>query len=230
MEINMVRLKLKKDKIINGLKEIKINAESSVINETGCRRFDVIQDEEDPSRIALCEIFNDQSSVDNHFSQEYFKKFRDASRDFLEEDSFFSHCKLVFPIEGDWDSKKNNAPVDDAFLSGLYVIHAQLVIKEDRVDDFIREIKLDAVGSVNEEQGCLRFDVFQDIKTPNHIFLYEVYSNLSAFEYHVTTPHFKKWSDAAGEMFVSEKENIVIKGKNIFPPDNWNWSSGNPAK
>ena len=230
MEINMVRLKLKKDKIINGLKEIKINAESSVNNETGCRRFDVIQDEEDPSRIALCEIFNDQLSVDNHFSQEYFKKFRDASRDFLEEDSFFSHCKLIFPIEGVWDSKKNNAPVDDAFLSGLYVIHAQLVIKEDRVDDFIREIKLDAVGSVNEEQGCLRFDVFQDIKTPNHIFLYEVYSNLSAFEYHVTTPHFKKWSDAAGEMFVSEKENIVIKGKNIFPPDNWNWSSGNPAK
>ena len=75
MEINMVRLKLKKDKIINGLKEIKINAESSVINETNCRRFDVIQDEEDPSRIALCEIFNDLSSVDNHFSQEYFKKF-----------------------------------------------------------------------------------------------------------------------------------------------------------
>ena len=106
MEINMVRLKLKKDKIINGLKETQINAESSVNNETGCIRFDVIQDEEDPSRIALCEIFNDQSSVDNHFSQEYFKKFRDASRDFLEEDSFFSHCKLVFPIEGDWDSKK----------------------------------------------------------------------------------------------------------------------------
>ena len=49
MEINMVRLKLKKDKIINGLKEIQINAESSVNNETGCIRFDVIQDEEDPS-------------------------------------------------------------------------------------------------------------------------------------------------------------------------------------
>ena len=45
MEINMVRLKLKKDKIINGLKEIQINAESSVNNETGCRRFDVIQEE-----------------------------------------------------------------------------------------------------------------------------------------------------------------------------------------
>ncbi len=68
----MVRLKLKKDKIINGLKEIQINAESSVNNETGCRRFDVIQDEENPSRIALCEIFNDQLSVHNHFSQFYF--------------------------------------------------------------------------------------------------------------------------------------------------------------
>ena len=46
----------------------------------------------------------------------------------------------------------------------------------------------------------------------------------------MTTPHFKKWSDAAEEMFVSEKENIVIKGKNTFPSDNWNWSSGNPVK
>ena len=114
-------------------------------------------------------------------------------------------------------------------MSGLYIVHAQLVIKDDRVDDFVREIKLDAIGSVNEEQGCLRFDVFQDIKTPNHIFLYEVYTNQSAFEYH-TTPHFRRWSDAAEEMFVSEKENTVIKGKNIFPPDNWNWSSGNPVK
>mgnify|MGYP002819617412 CR=1 FL=1 len=49
----MVRLKLKKDKINNFLKEIKINAESSMINEIGCRRFDVIQDDEDHSRIAL---------------------------------------------------------------------------------------------------------------------------------------------------------------------------------
>ena len=30
MEINMVRLKLKKDKIINGLKEIQINAEKNI--------------------------------------------------------------------------------------------------------------------------------------------------------------------------------------------------------
>ena len=33
---------MKKDKINNFLEEIRISAESSVINETGCRRFDVI--------------------------------------------------------------------------------------------------------------------------------------------------------------------------------------------
>ena len=53
----------------------------------------------------------------------------------------------------------------------------------------------DAKGSVNDEPGCLRFDVIQDAGDPNRIWLYEVYVDEAAFQEHLKAPHFIKWRD-----------------------------------
>ena len=44
----------------------------------------------------------------------------------------------------------------------MYVIVAPIQIKEGYKERFIEEMIGDAEGSVNEEPGCLRFDVIQD--------------------------------------------------------------------
>ena len=53
----------------------------------------------------------------------------------------------------------------------------------------------DAQGSVQNEPGCLRFDVIQDSADPNRIWLYEVYVDQAAFKAHLQTPHFIKWRE-----------------------------------
>ena len=231
MEILMVRFEIKQDKIKKFIEEMKLDAEGSVKNEPGCRRFDIIQDEEVESKIALCEIYNDQAAIDDHLTRDHFTKWENTTKDWLTTEPEVYQCKPVFPQkDAKWDSIRQKSPISDTFLGGLYIIHAKLVIKEDKIDDFIRAITLDAVGSVNEEQGCLRFDVFQDKEKPNQIFLYEVYTNLSAFQYHTKTPHIKKWQATVKGWYISDKENSAIKGNNIWPPDNWNWDSGGPLE
>ena len=102
----------------------------------------------------------------------------------------------------------------------MYVIIAPIQIKEGFKDRFIEEMIGDARGSVNDEPGCLRFDVTQDAEEPNRIWLYEVYKDADAFDAHTKAPHFAKWRDAVEDW----REDSGLQGagrgaSNIWPPD-----------
>ena len=55
----------------------------------------------------------------------------------------------------------------------MYMIVAPIQIKAGYRDPFIEEMLKDAKGSVDNEPGCLRFEVIQDGKDPNRIWLVE---------------------------------------------------------
>ena len=63
----------------------------------------------------------------------------------------------------------------------MFVIIAPIQIKEGHREAFIESMLDDARGSVENEPGCLRFDVIQDGADPNRIWLYEVYVDEAAF-------------------------------------------------
>ena len=140
-----------------------------------------------------------------------------------------SKCKPVFPIgDAQWDSHRPDAVAHPAFERGLHIIHAPLPIKPERVDDFIESLKGDAIGSTREEPGCLRFDVYQNEDNPAELYLYEVYVNQAAFDYHTKTPHIEEWPKTVENWYSGERVG-GRRGVNIWPPDNWNWSSGKPS-
>lgn len=66
-------------------------------------------------------------------------------------------------------------------------------IKPDRMEEFLKIIEEDAVGS-RAEEGCLRFDVQQSQDNPNRFFFYEVYKNKEAVLFHKEQPHFALWT------------------------------------
>jgi autoinducer 2-degrading protein len=69
-------------------------------------------------------------------------------------------------------------------------------IKEDRLEDFLKVIEADAIGSRERENGgCLRFDVLQDKTNKCKFQFYEVYINEDAVTFHKATDHFKLWTD-----------------------------------
>jgi autoinducer 2-degrading protein len=101
-------------------------------------------------------------------------------------------------------------------MSGLHVIHSPLPIKPDKVGDFIAAVRLDGLGSTHEEPGCLRFDVYQNINKPDELYLYEVYVNKAAFEYHTKTPHITKWRETVKDWYAGERTG-GRRGRNIWP-------------
>ena len=105
----------------------------------------------------------------------------------------------------------------------MYVIIAPIQIKEGYKEQFIEEMIGDAVGSVNDEPGCIRFDVIQDAEDPNRIWLYEVYVDEAAFEAHTQAPHFERWRDATADWRADSGLQGAGRGaSNIWPPDDHN--------
>ena len=61
------------------------DARGSVNNEPGCHRFDVIQDGEDPNRIWLYEVYDDEAAFQVHLQAPHFIKWRDTVKDWFDE-------------------------------------------------------------------------------------------------------------------------------------------------
>ena len=99
----------------------------------------------------------------------------------------------------------------------MYALVVTIHIKPKHREEFIKVLLEDARGSVQNEDGCFLFNVIQDETDPNCIYLYEVYRDVKAFEYHTQTPHFIRFRNTTKDWLA---DPIVIgKGTHLFPSD-----------
>lgn len=87
----------------------------------------------------------------------------------------------------------------------MEVILAEFVVKEGRLNDWIRLMNEHSERCRRLEPGCLEFRVTQDIDDPTKWLLYEVYRDGAAIDAHRVSPHFKIYSEAAGTMYAERK-------------------------
>ena len=90
-------------------------------------------------------------------------------------------------------------------------------IKPEFKDAFMEAMLDDARGSVQNEPGCLRFDVVEDTEDPNRIHLYEVYRDDAAIAAHREAPHYLKWRETVKDWHAAEPIRRVCN--TVFPPD-----------
>ncbi len=57
------------------MQHVRANAAASVRDEPGCRRFDVLQPEDDDGAITLYEIYHDRAAFDAHLATAHFAAF-----------------------------------------------------------------------------------------------------------------------------------------------------------
>ena len=106
----------------------------------------------------------------------------------------------------------------------MYIVNVPIQIKEGFKDQFITGIKENASHAQNDEPGCLRFNVIQDVNDTNRIWVYEVYKDEAAFKAHQESPHYLKFR----AMSDGWRGDSGIQGAgrgcaNIWPPDS-EWS------
>jgi autoinducer 2-degrading protein len=96
----------------------------------------------------------------------------------------------------------------------VFVILAQVQVPEERIEAFITASLDDAQHSVADEPGCSRFDVSQDQSDPTKFWLYEVYDDQAAFDHHLTTPHYHRWSSTVRDWFVGTP--LVVRADSVY--------------
>ena len=103
----------------------------------------------------------------------------------------------------------------------MFGIFASITIKPDQRDRFLATIRDTALRSVQDEPGCLRFDVFEDLAVENRYLLYEVYTDEAAFQDHLDTPHAKRAMEGSQEwgerpFEVTRATSICLNGERYF--------------
>lgn len=86
----------------------------------------------------------------------------------------------------------------------MFVVCVSFKINPAKAETF-RELMLrQAQNSLSLEEGCLRFDVCDNVQSPDTVFLYEIYADAAAFKLHLESAHFKTF-DAEVQSMVVEK-------------------------
>jgi quinol monooxygenase YgiN len=69
---------------------------------------------------------------------------------------------------------------------------AKNFIKEDKVEDFIAKAKELVQATTQNDAGCLRYELFQDLKNPQILTIMEEWESNEALGQHMASKHFKE--------------------------------------
>jgi autoinducer 2-degrading protein len=80
----------------------------------------------------------------------------------------------------------------------MFTVIVNLQVRPECREEFLAGIRTNALASVRDEPGCLRFDVHEKVNEPNKFVLYELYADEAAFyEAHRSAPHYEKWREVS---------------------------------
>lgn len=81
-------------------------------------------------------------------------------------------------------------------MTMAHVYHtAHLRVHPEVIEQFRARLLRHARTSLDAEQGCLAFDVYEEKANPGLFFLYEVYEDDDALSTHRSSPHYLAFRD-----------------------------------
>ncbi|MFL0168457.1 putative quinol monooxygenase [Candidatus Clostridium helianthi] len=89
-------------------------------------------------------------------------------------------------------------------------IVAQSVVKDDKREEYINLAK-ELIEKSRQEQGCISYGLFQDIKNPSIITFIEDWEDQKAIDLHNNTEHFKRIVPLFADLRVSKSEANFYK-------------------
>ena len=101
----------------------------------------------------------------------------------------------------------------------MIIAHVFVLVKEDRIEDFIGATIENAQNSL-KEPGIARFDFIQEQEDPTRFVLVEVYRTPEDPAKHKETEHYKTWRDTVADMMAEPR--TAIKYLNVYP-DEMGW-------
>ena len=102
MYIYHVYVHVKKDYVEDFMEATIENAKNSLL-EPGIARFDIVQQQDDPTRFVLVEAYRTYEDPARHKATEHYQRWREAVADMMEEPRSSTLFFNIFPEEESWD-------------------------------------------------------------------------------------------------------------------------------
>ena len=102
----------------------------------------------------------------------------------------------------------------------MLAIWVKVRIKPEQRQRFLKAIEVDALGSEQDEPGCLRFNVLRDAQDDTVYYFYEIYKDQAALDAHRAAPHYAVWQ-AAADTLAGPPE--ITRSEPVFPADRAYW-------
>lgn len=83
-------IKVKQECLDKFLVGVRVHAHNSS-TETGCIRYDVLQDVDDPQTVCLYEVFRDETAFRQHLTYDYYKEWMASSKDWRHTEHRIRH-------------------------------------------------------------------------------------------------------------------------------------------
>lgn len=87
---------------IDNFKTLTLENARNSIQEAGIARFDFIQQQDDPTRFVLIEVYRDQEAPARHRETAHYQRWRDAVSDMMAEPRTAVRYDPLFPEEKGW--------------------------------------------------------------------------------------------------------------------------------
>ena len=101
----------------------------------------------------------------------------------------------------------------------MYTVIVNLRVQPGWLDEFVTGIHANALASLLDEPGCLRFDVHEQVDDPHAFVLYEIYISRTAFEVdHRRASHYAAWREVTAACVVPGS-HVNTFCTPVFPQD-----------
>ena len=96
----------------------------------------------------------------------------------------------------------------------MLVLQVTVRVKPEHAAEFVEAAVTNATRSVEDEPGCVRFDVVRDRDDANCLYFFEVYRDDAALATHRQTPHFKAYFEKTQSWLAAPAERRL--GTDVF--------------
>jgi len=92
-----------KEEAVEAFKAATVENARNSVQEPGIARFDVVQQQDDPTRFVLVEVYRDGQAPLEHKKTAHYNIWRETVADMMAEDRYSVKYNNIFPGEGGWD-------------------------------------------------------------------------------------------------------------------------------
>ena len=93
-----------KEDLVEAFKAATIENAQNSVQEPGIARFDVLQEQDDPTRFVLVEVYRTAEDPARHKETAHYLKWRDTVADMMAKPRSAIKYNNIFPGENGWDS------------------------------------------------------------------------------------------------------------------------------